>query len=71
MSIYIVEVLTIGLVLASCFQLKRKLERLGSLTTDTTGQLDVLWHDGNALGVDGAQVGVFEETDEVSLRCFL
>ena len=28
-------------------------------------------HDGDTLGVDGAQVGVFEETDEVSLGCLL
>ena len=32
-----------------------------------TGQLDVLWHAGDTLGVDGAEVGVLEETDEVSL----
>merc|ERR1739838_433010 len=35
------------------------------------GKLDVLGHDGDTLGVDGAQVGVFEETNQVSLRCFL
>merc|ERR1712060_671612 len=40
---------------------------LGALSTDSSGQLDVLWHDGDALGVDGAQVGVLEETDEVGL----
>ena len=44
---------------------------LGTLTTDTPGQLDVLGHDGDTLGVDSAQVGIFEETDQVSLRCFL
>jgi len=27
--------------------------------------------DGNTLGVDGSQVGVFEEGDEVSFGCFL
>ena len=31
------------------------------------GPADVLWHDGDTLGVDGAEVGVLEETDEVSL----
>ena len=41
--------------------------RLGALTTDAAGQLDVLGHDGHALGVDGAQVGVLEEADEVGL----
>ena len=45
--------------------------RLSTLTTDTTSQLDVLWHDCNTLGVDGAQVGVLEETDEVGLGGFL
>merc|ERR1711895_44318 len=35
------------------------------------GKLDVLGHDGDTFGVGGAQVGVFEEPDEVSLRSFL
>ena len=33
--------------------------------------MDILGHDGNSLGVDGAKVGVLEETDEVSFRGFL
>ena len=33
---------------------------LRTLTTDPTGQLNVLGHDGHALGVYRAQVGVFE-----------
>ena len=41
--------------------------RLGALATDAAGELDVLGHDGHALGVDGAEVGVLEEADEVSL----
>ena len=44
---------------------------LSSLSTDTTGQLDVLGHDGDTLRVDSAQVGVLKETYEVSLRCLL
>ena len=40
---------------------------LGTFATDPAGQLDVLGHDGHALGMDGAQVGVFKETDQVSL----
>ena len=44
---------------------------LGTLTTDAPGQLDVLGHDGDTLGVDGAQVGVLKETDEVSLAGLL
>ena len=42
-----------------------------SLTSDSSSQLHVLWHDGDSLGVDGAQVGVLEESNQVSLRCFL
>ena len=48
-----------------------KTERLSPLATDTTSQLDVLWHDGDTLGVDGAQVGVLEETDQVGLASLL
>ena len=45
--------------------------RLSTLSTDPPGQLDVLGHDGHPLGVDGAQVGVLEEPDEVSLAGLL
>ena len=44
---------------------------LSALATDTAGQLDVLGHDGHTLGVDGAQVGVLEQTDEVGLAGLL
>ena len=44
---------------------------LGSLASDASGQLNVLRHDGHSLSVDGAQVGVFKQTDQVRLRCFL
>ena len=44
---------------------------LSPLTTDSAGQLDVLGHDGDTLSVDGAQVGVLKETDQVSLAGFL
>ena len=40
---------------------------LGTFSTDSAGQLDILWHDGDTLGVDGAKVGILEETDKVSL----
>ena len=33
---------------------------LCSLSADSAGQLNVLWHDGDALGMDGTQVGVFK-----------
>jgi hypothetical protein len=44
---------------------------LSTLSADAAGQLDVLGHDGDALGVDGAQVGVLEESDEVGLAGLL
>ena len=44
---------------------------LSSLSADSPGQLDVLGHDGHPLGVDGAQVGVLEESHQVSLRGLL
>ena len=44
---------------------------LGTFATDTTGQLDVLWHDADTFGVDCAQLGVLEETDQVGFTSFL
>ena len=44
---------------------------LCSLSANSAGQLDVLGHDGDALGVDGAQVRVFKQTNKVSLAGFL
>ena len=40
---------------------------LGTFAANATRELDVLRHDGDALGMDSAQVRVFKETDEVSL----
>lgn len=40
---------------------------LRALTTEAAGELDVLGLDGDTLGVDGAQVGVFEKGDEIGL----
>ena len=37
------------------------------LVTDTASQLHVSGHDGHTLGVDGAQVGVLEQRDQVRL----
>jgi len=44
---------------------------LGPLATDPPSQLDVLGHDGDTLGVDGAQVGVLEQTNQVGLAGLL
>ena len=43
------------------------LANLAALSADAAGELDVLGHDGDPLGVDGAQVCVLEEGDEVRL----
>ena len=45
--------------------------RLRAFTTNAAGQLNVLGHDGDTLGMDCAQVGVLEERDEVRLGCLL
>ena len=46
-------------------------DKLRPLASDATCQLDVFGHDGDTLGVDGAQVGVFEQTHEVGFASFL
>ena len=53
--------------------MKRRLqfEDLSTFSTDATGQLDVLWHDGHTFGMDSAQVGVLEKANQVSFRCLL
>ena len=52
-------------------KLSSRIKRSGALTTDSAGELHVLGHNGDSLGVDGAKVGVLEKTDHVSLRGFL
>ena len=42
-----------------------------SFTSNSSGKLEILGHDGHSLGVDSAEVGVFEESDEVGLGGFL
>jgi len=44
---------------------------LRALTTDTAGQLNILRHDSNTLGVDSTQVGIFEKTYQVCFGGFL
>ena len=53
------------------FFLRRMDFTLRSLSADSAGQLNVLGHDGDALGVDGTQVGVFKQTHKVGLASFL
>ncbi len=40
---------------------------LSPLASDSSSELDVLSHDGNTLSVDGCEVGVLEQTNQVSL----
>ena len=59
-------------MLAHCPQqviIREKLQApdLGALATETTSELDILGLDGDTLGVDGAEIGVFEKGDEVGL----
>jgi histone H3 len=44
---------------------------LGAFATDAASQLNVLRHDGDTLGVDGAQVRVLEQANKVGLGGFL
>ena len=44
---------------------------LSAFSSDSAGQLDILGHDGDSLGVDGAQVSVLEKTHQVGLGSFL
>ncbi|PJE77418.1 hypothetical protein CI610_03659 [invertebrate metagenome] len=44
---------------------------LSTFSADTASQLDILGHDGDTLGVDGAQVGVLEKSDQVSFASLL
>ena len=46
-------------------------EQLSSLTSDSSGELNILCHDGNTLGVDSSKVGVLEKTNEVCLSGLL
>ena len=43
----------------------------GPLSADPAGELDVLGHYGDPLGVNGAEVGVLEQTDKIRLGSLL
>ena len=42
-----------------------------SATPNTLGELEILGHDGDPLGVDGTEHGVLEQDGEVRLRSLL
>merc|ERR1719250_115774 len=43
----------------------------GPLTPDPPGELNIFGHDGDSLGMDGAQVGVLEQSHQVGLASLL
>ncbi|KAL7429413.1 hypothetical protein ACHAXH_001792 [Discostella pseudostelligera] len=47
------------------------MRNLRALSADAAGELNVLGHDGDTLGMDGAQVGVLEEANKVGLSSLL
>ena len=51
--------------------LVQSIKSSGALTADSAGELHVLGHDGDTLGMDGAEVGVLEDTDDEGLGGFL
>ena len=44
---------------------------LSALSTNAAGQLDILGHDCHSLGVNGAQIGVLEQTNKISFAGLL
>ena len=48
-----------------------KRDNLRAFSTDAAGELNVLRHDGDTLGVNGTKVGVFEQANKVSFGSFL
>ena len=42
-----------------------------ALAADSAGKVHILLHHGHSVGVDGAQVGILEETGQVALSCLL
>ena len=53
--------------LAAALQLQSWTSNLSAFTADAAGEMDVFGHNGDAFGVDGAQVGVLEQANQVSL----
>ena len=41
------------------------------VSSDPAGKYDIFGHDGDSSAVDGTEIGVFEESYEVSLGCLL
>jgi histone H3 len=52
-------------------EIRKNGKSLSTFSSNSSGQLNVLGHDGHSLGVDGAKVAVFEETNQISFSSFL
>lgn len=53
------------------YALCRILPQLIAHTADPLGELNVLWHDGDTLGVDGAEVSILKQAHKKRLRTLL
>ena len=51
--------------------MQKRLTSSESVSSDSLGELEVTGHDGNSLGMDGAQVGVFEQGHQVGFSWLL
>lgn len=51
--------------------IKKNKKKLGPLSSDSPCKLDILGHDCDSLGMNGAQVSVLKQADKVGLTCFL
>jgi len=47
------------------------LNLLRTFSSDSSGQLNVLWHNGHSLCVDSAQVGILEQANQIGLASLL
>lgn len=60
-----------------CSNIKTKLKRgrtaslLSSFSSNSPGELDVFRHNSDTFSVDGAQICVFKQADEIGFGCFL
>lgn len=50
---------------------REKWFNLRAFTTDAASELNILGHDSDTFAMDGAQIGVFKQGDEVSFGSFL
>jgi hypothetical protein len=53
-----------------CFT-PNQIDELGTLSTNTTGKLNILGHDSHTLCMDSTQVGILKESDKISLSSLL